>query len=106
VPGPEEKVAERVALAQIWPRLRPVHCEVLTALAACGDYGLAAESLGKSRKTFTQQISTARREFLALSRSETARSQRPRTRCIRPHRSCFIRPHSPPGGRRAAAARR
>jgi hypothetical protein len=64
--SPEERVAERVALAQIWPRLRPVHREVLAALAACDDYGLAAESLGKSRKTFAQQVSTARREFLAL----------------------------------------
>jgi hypothetical protein len=64
--SPEERVAERVALAQIWPRLRPVHREVLAALAAHDDYGTAAESLGKSRKTFTQQVSTARREFLAL----------------------------------------
>ncbi|HEY7143565.1 MAG TPA: helix-turn-helix domain-containing protein [Streptosporangiaceae bacterium] len=64
--GPEENVTERVALAQIWPRLRPVYREALAALAAFGDYGLAAESLGKSRKTFTACISQARREFLAL----------------------------------------
>ena len=64
--GPEERVAERVALAQIWPLLRPVHREVLAALAACDDYGLAAQSLGKSRKTFTQHVHRARREFLAL----------------------------------------
>lgn len=59
-------MAERVALEQIWPRLRPMHREVLAALAAHDDYGLAAASLGKSRKTFTTQISTARHEFLRL----------------------------------------
>lgn len=65
-PGPEERVTDRVALAQIWPQLRPVHREVLAALAAHDDYGLAAAALGKSRKTFTTQVSQARRAFLEL----------------------------------------
>jgi hypothetical protein len=65
-PGPEDKVTERLALAQIWPRLRPLHRKVLAALAAYDDYELAAKSLGKSRKTFTTQVSQARRAFLAL----------------------------------------
>jgi hypothetical protein len=65
-PSPEGKVTERVALAQIWPRLRPLHRQVLVALAAYDDYELAAKSLGKSRKTFTTQVSQARRAFLAL----------------------------------------
>lgn len=65
-PGPEDRVTERVALAQIWPRLRPAHRDVLAALAAHGDYGLAAESLGRSYKTFTFEVSQARREFFAL----------------------------------------
>jgi Helix-turn-helix domain len=65
-PGPEDKVTERLALAQIWPRLRPLHRQVLVALAADDDYELAAKSLGKSRKTFTTQVSQARRAFLAL----------------------------------------
>jgi hypothetical protein len=65
-PGPEDRVTERAALAQIWPRLRPAHREVLAALAAHGDYGLAAQSLGRSYKIFTFAVSQARREFLAL----------------------------------------
>jgi hypothetical protein len=65
-PSPEGKVTERVALAQIWPRLRPLHQQVLAALAAYDDYELAAKSLGKSRKTFTTQVGQARRAFLAL----------------------------------------
>jgi hypothetical protein len=65
-PGPEDRVTERVALAQIWPRLRPAHRDVLAALAAHGDYGLAAASLGRSYKTFTFEVSQARREFFAL----------------------------------------
>jgi hypothetical protein len=65
-PGPEERVTDQVALAQIWPRLRPVYREVLAALAAHDDYGRAAAALGKSRATFTTQVGQARREFLAL----------------------------------------
>jgi hypothetical protein len=65
-PGPEERVTARVALAQIWPRLRPVHRQVLAALAAHCDYGQAAAALGKSRKTFTTQVGHARRAFLEL----------------------------------------
>src|SRR5579859_759832 len=51
-PSPENKVTERVALAQIWPRLHPDHQRVLAALAAHGDHGLAAASLGISRRLF------------------------------------------------------
>jgi hypothetical protein len=74
-PGPENGVTERVALSQIWPRLRPVHRDVLAALAAHGDYQLAAQSLGKTYKTFTFQISQARREFLALWHEHEAPSR-------------------------------
>jgi hypothetical protein len=65
-PGPEERVTDRVALAQIWPLLRPLHRQVLTALAVHDDYGLAAAALGKSRKTFTTQVGQARQAFLKL----------------------------------------
>lgn len=65
-PGPESTVIDRVALAQIWPRLRPEHREVLTALTVYDDYGLAAAALGISRTWFTTRLSTARREFLKL----------------------------------------
>jgi hypothetical protein len=64
--GPEEKITERLALAQIWPHLRPVHREALAALAAHGDYQRAAQALGLPYATFKSRISTARREFLAL----------------------------------------
>lgn len=64
--SPEEKVTERLALAQIWPCLRPVNREALAALAAHEDYQRAAESLGISYKAFKSRISEGRREFLAL----------------------------------------
>jgi hypothetical protein len=63
-PSPENKVTERVALAQIWPRLRPEYQQVLAALAAHGDHGLAAASLGISRRLFTTRLSEARQAFL------------------------------------------
>jgi hypothetical protein len=63
-PSPENKVTERVALTQIWPRLRPEHQQVLAALAAHGDHGLAASSLGISRRSFTARLSEARQAFL------------------------------------------
>lgn len=66
VDSPEDKITDRIALAQIWPCLRPVHREALTALATHGDYRRAAESLGMPYKSFLSRISRARREFLAL----------------------------------------
>jgi transposase len=59
-------VTERLALAQIWPRLHPGHRQVLAALAATGDYGLAAASLGISRSWFISRLSQARKAFLKL----------------------------------------
>jgi|SRR5712691_464105 len=65
-PSPETSVIDRVALAQIWPRLRPEHQQVLTALTVHDDYGLAAEALGISRSWFITRPGRARREFLKL----------------------------------------
>jgi Helix-turn-helix domain len=65
-PSPENKVTDRIALAQIWPRLHPTHQAVLTALAAHGDHGRAAASLGISRRLFTTRLSDARQAFLKL----------------------------------------
>ena len=65
-PGHETTVTDRVALAQIWPRLRPLNQQAIAALTVHDDYGLAAEALGISRRHFTGRISTARREFLSL----------------------------------------
>ena len=64
--SPESRVVERVTLAQIWPALTPRQREAFTALAAHGDYLLAAESLGIEPQTFRSLLGRARREFLAL----------------------------------------
>lgn len=64
--GPEPAVIDRVALAQIWPRLRPEHQQVLAALTTHDDYALAAAALGISRSWFTTRLGAARREFLRL----------------------------------------
>jgi hypothetical protein len=62
----EDAIIDRLALAQIWPRLRPIHREALAALATHGDYTQAAHALDKSYGNFKSLISSARREFLAL----------------------------------------
>jgi helix-turn-helix protein len=64
--SPEEPIVERITLSQIWPRLSPSHRQLLLAMAVYEDYGRAAEALQKSRKSFTTQLSQARRAFLAL----------------------------------------
>ena len=64
--SPEEPIVERVALSQIWPRLSPSHRQLLLAMAVYEDNGRAAEALDKPRKTFTTQLSQARRAFLTL----------------------------------------
>jgi DNA-directed RNA polymerase specialized sigma24 family protein len=64
--SPENGVVERHALRQIWPRLTPRQRQALTALAACGDYQLAAAHLGVTEGTFQVLISRARRRFLQL----------------------------------------
>lgn len=43
--SPEEPIVERLALAQIWPRLRPSHRQLLLAMAVHEDHGRAAEAL-------------------------------------------------------------
>jgi hypothetical protein len=59
----DEPVVERVALAQIWPRLKPAHQEALQALAAYEDYGAAAEALGLRYHTFCARVRHARNRF-------------------------------------------
>jgi hypothetical protein len=64
--GPEERLVERLALAQIWPHLTKANQDALTALAAHDDYQRAATALGIPYKTFVSRISEGRRQFLAL----------------------------------------
>jgi hypothetical protein len=64
--SPEEPVVERLALAQIWPRLTPGQQAALLALAAHGDYQQAADALGLSRPAFYRQVRLARGRVLAL----------------------------------------
>lgn len=64
--SPEGLVVERTAVAQIWPRI-PVHQqEALQALAAHGDYQVAADALGLKYYTFCKRINLAREQFLRL----------------------------------------
>jgi hypothetical protein len=65
-PRADEHVIERLALAQIWPRLRPKDRELLAAMAEHEDYGQAAAALGKSRHSYATEIGRARRAFREL----------------------------------------
>jgi hypothetical protein len=64
VPSPEERIVERLAIAQIWRTLTPGQRRLLLALAVHDDYGQAAASLDKTRGSFTTQLSRARQGFL------------------------------------------
>jgi DNA-directed RNA polymerase specialized sigma24 family protein len=66
VPSPEAGVIDRLASAQIWDELRPVHQSALLALAAHDDRESAAAACGKHPATFNSHLSGARRAFLAL----------------------------------------
>jgi hypothetical protein len=66
IPSPEDGVVERVALAQIWPRLTNGQRRALLALAAIGDYAAAANALGITCSAFRQAVGDARLRFLAL----------------------------------------
>lgn len=65
-PAPQDTVIDRVALWQIWPRLRETDRTALLALAAHEDYSQAAGALGMRYYTFTKAVRAARLRFLAL----------------------------------------
>ncbi len=65
-PSPEDGVVDRVALAQIWPRLSADQRRVLLALAAFDDYAAAANALGLTYYAFCARVREARLRFLAL----------------------------------------
>jgi hypothetical protein len=65
-PSPEERIVERIALAQVWESLTHTARATFTALAAWGDYELAAKSVDKIPRDFYYQVSYSRRMFLRL----------------------------------------
>jgi hypothetical protein len=76
--GPEERITERLALAQIWPRLRPKDRELLAAMAEHEDYGKAAAALGKTRHTYATEIGRAPTAVTAGTRQPAAPGSRRR----------------------------
>jgi hypothetical protein len=65
VPSPELAVTDRLAATQIWPSLTGRQRDAVVTLALCGDYVLAAETLGIEPQTFRSLLGRARKEFLA-----------------------------------------
>lgn len=59
----DEPVVDRMALVQIWPRLKPDHRGALEALAAYEDYTAAADALGLKYCTFCARVRLARKHF-------------------------------------------
>lgn len=64
--SPENGIVERLALWQIWPRLRAEDREALLALATYGEYAPAAEALGLQKYTYYARVHRARVRFLRL----------------------------------------
>jgi hypothetical protein len=63
IPGPENRVVEREALAQIWDKLTEQQRQTLLALAATDNYQAAADLLGISYQAFKDRICVARARF-------------------------------------------
>jgi hypothetical protein len=63
-PDPAPEIVDRLALADIWPKLSACQQEALAALAATDDYHDAAAMLGIERSAFNARVATARRVFL------------------------------------------
>jgi hypothetical protein len=64
--GHENGIVETIAMFQILPQLKPLHRDVILALAIHGTYDKAAASLGKTHRTFIAYLSAARKELLRL----------------------------------------
>jgi hypothetical protein len=62
----ENGIVETMAMFQILPRLKPLHRDVILALAMHGTYDKAAAAMGKTHHTFIAYLSAARKEFLRL----------------------------------------
>ncbi len=62
----EDGVVDRLAAAQVWPRLSPLHQEALITLAVVEQYDMAAEALGITYAAFILRIRRARKAFRGL----------------------------------------
>jgi hypothetical protein len=62
----DERVIERITLAQIWPQLTLAQQQALTALALTGDYQEAAHRLNLSREALAGRLHQARHRVNAL----------------------------------------
>lgn len=62
----EERVEERVALAQVWPSLSLPQRQAVLALADTDDYEEAVAQVGVPRGTFAARLHHGRRSFAAL----------------------------------------
>ncbi|MFC5144247.1 hypothetical protein [Streptomyces aureoversilis] len=72
----DEQMVERLALAQVWPRLTLAQQQALMALAITGDHQAAADYLGLSLGAFSGRLRKARQRVLALwHEHETPRRQ-------------------------------
>lgn len=65
-PSPEDRVIDRVALAQIWPELSPMQTAALVAYAEHEDHTAAREAIGAAPSTYKTHLKRGRDHFLAL----------------------------------------
>ncbi|MFJ8929293.1 hypothetical protein ACIRLA_22210 [Streptomyces sp. NPDC102364] len=61
----EERVLERLALAQVWPLLTDLQRGALATLASCGDYEQAATALGVKLSALDMRLAAGRRKVAA-----------------------------------------
>ncbi|MFD8626663.1 hypothetical protein ACFV4E_22730 [Streptomyces hygroscopicus] len=107
-----ERIAERVAVHQVLDALRPDERAAVEALAACGFYDDAAESLGITVACLKQRLRMARRRFLRLWHYPEApgpRWRQDRRRATNPRKDVCANGHEytpENAGFRSAGARR
>lgn len=65
-PSHEDRIVDRIALAQIWPMLSVFHRQTLTALAVHEDHDLASQAIGRKIPTYRTHLKNARDAFRVL----------------------------------------
>lgn len=65
-PSPEDRIVDRLALAQIWPALSRTHRRTLLALAVHDDHVLAAAAIDRNSITYRAHLKNARAAYRAL----------------------------------------